>query len=117
MLAEDEARIREVGQSVLESLGYRVLTAADGREALEAYRSVERVDLVITDIVMPEMGGKQLFQELEKVTPGIKVLAITGYVMQEDLEALKEGGFLDVVHKPFDVDVLAQVVRRALDAD
>jgi len=117
LLAEDEARIREVGQSVLESLGYRVLTAADGREALEAYRSVERVDLVITDIVMPEMGGKQLFQELEKVTPGIKVLAITGYVMQEDLEALKEGGFLDVVHKPFDVDVLAQVVRRALDAD
>jgi CheY-like chemotaxis protein len=69
------------------------------------------------------MGGQQLVHELRQATPGLKALAITGYVMREDgdrsgrLEQLKEEGFLDVVHKPFDVDALARAVRRALDED
>jgi signal transduction histidine kinase/ActR/RegA family two-component response regulator len=117
LLVEDDDSIRDAGQSVLESLGYRVLTAADGREALEAYRSAKGVDLVITDVMMPEMGGRQLFRELRGMTPGIKVLAITGYGMQEDLATLEKDGFLDVVHKPFDVDALAQAVHQALDVE
>ena len=115
LLVEDEEKLREVGQGILESLGYRVLTAANGREALAAHRSAQRVDLLLTDLVMPEMGGKRLFRELRKITPALKALVITGYIAQEDLEGLREEGFLDVVHKPFDVDTLATVVRRALD--
>jgi len=117
LLAEDEDRVRELGREVLESLGYRVLTAANGREALEVYRSAERVDLVIADMVMPEMGGKELMEELRKLDPHMKGLIITGYALKEDLRQLKEEGILEVVYKPFDIDTLAQMVRRALDVD
>jgi len=78
---------------------------------------VKGIALVITDVVMPEMGGKQLMQELGRAIPTLKVLALTGYAMEESQEELKEAGFLDVVYKPFEMDTLAQVVRRALDED
>ncbi len=127
LLVEDEEKIREAGKRVLESLGYQVETAADGREALEVYWAAERaclergqdahsrgIDLVITDLVMPEMGGKELIRELRKANPDLKALVITGYVMRQDLKELVEKDFLDVIHKPFDIDGLAKVVRRAL---
>jgi len=118
LLVEDNEKLREGGQELLESLGYRVLVAANGREALEVYHSAERgADLVITDVVMPEMGGKRLVQELRKVDPGLKPLAITGYIVEEDIHKLREEGFLGVIHKPFNVDALAQAVRHALDED
>ncbi|MBU0704803.1 MAG: response regulator, partial [Chloroflexi bacterium] len=133
LLVEDNENLREGGRDLLESLGYRVLTGANGREALEVCRTVKetrpepgrrtrpeqgrRIDLVITDLVMPEMGGKQLMQELGRTIPALKVLALTGYAMEESREELKEAGFLDVVYKPFEVDTLAQIVRWALDED
>jgi signal transduction histidine kinase/CheY-like chemotaxis protein len=117
LLVEDNEKLREVGHSLLESLGYRVLAAANGREALEVYEAEEKVDVVITDLVMPEMGGKELVQELRKSRPAIKALAITGYIMEKAARQLREEGFLDVVYKPFDVKTLAQVVHRALDED
>ena len=115
LLVEDKGTLRAAGQSLLESLGYRVLTAANGREALEVYQAEGGTDLLITDVVMPEMGGKQLIQELRKVTPDLKSLAITGYAVEAVEGMLREAGFLDVVHKPFDVNTLARMVRRALD--
>jgi len=117
LLVEDNEKLLEGGRGLLESLGYRALAAADGRKALEVYQTAGEVDLVITDLVMPEMGGQQLVHELRQATPGLKALAITGYVMREDLEKLKDEGFLDVVYKPFDIDALARAVRRALDED
>jgi len=115
LLVEDNENLREGGRKLLEPLGYRVLTGANGREALEVCQVVKGIDLVITDLVMPEMGGERLMQELRKATPDLKVLAITGYAMEKNREELKDAGFLDVVYKPFDVDVLAQIIRRALD--
>ncbi len=117
LLVEDEEGVRKVGQSVLESLGYRVMTAVNGQEALKVYQAEERVDLLVTDAVMPQMGGVRLLRELQETTPHLKAIAITGYVMPEDLEALKRAGFLDIVHKPFDVPTLAQAVRQVLDSD
>jgi PAS domain S-box-containing protein len=117
LLVEDEDRVREAGCEILESLGYRVLVAADGQVAMQVYRSAERVDLVLTDLIMPEMGGKELAQELKKIDPRVKVLAITGYTLVENVEELKRAGLLDIVQKPFEVKTLARVVRRTLDAD
>jgi CheY-like chemotaxis protein len=121
LLVEDETRLRKAMREVLEALDYRVLTAANGQEALEIYRAVEvcpeqgrRVDLVLADLVMPEMGGKQLIRELKQEDPDLKVLAITGYVMEADQQELKEAGFLDVIRKPFDTSRLARMIRRAL---
>jgi len=117
LLVEDEKRLREVGRDALESLGYRVLTAVNGKEALKIYRAAEQVMLVVTDMIMPEMGGKRLLQKLKQINPHVKVLAITGYAMQEDKKTLKELGFLDVVRKPFNTETLAQVIRQVLDVD
>jgi PAS domain S-box-containing protein len=117
LLAEDEEGVREAGREMLESLGYQVLTAADGRKALEVYKSAERVDLVLTDLVMPEMGGRELIQRLKKTEPQLRALVITGYALTESLRELKEAGILDVVQKPLEVNALAEAVHRALDAD
>jgi PAS domain S-box-containing protein len=116
LLVEDNAGLREASRRILESLGYRVLAAADGGEALAVCQSAG-IDLVITDLVMPEVGGRELVQELRKTRPDLKALAITGYVLQQDVDELRREGFLDVVHKPFDVDAMARMVRRVLDAD
>jgi PAS domain S-box-containing protein len=117
LLAEDEERVRRAGQEILESLGYQVLTAENGREALKVYQSADRIDLVLTDMVMPEMGGKELVQELHKIAPHVMVLAITGYTLVEDVQSMREAGILDVIHKPFEVNILASTIRQALDSD
>lgn len=114
LLVEDEARIQLLGKDLLESLGYQVLTAPNGAAGLEVYRSAERVDLVITDLAMPEMGGRDLVQALKALAPDLKAIAITGYISQKDLRKLRSEGFIDVVHKPFDANRLAAAVRRAL---
>ncbi|MBU0704962.1 MAG: PAS domain S-box protein [Chloroflexi bacterium] len=117
LLVEDKKKLRKAGQEILESLGYRVLTGANGREALETYRSAGEVDLVIADLVMPEMGGKELMRALREMQPTLKGLAITGYIVEEEVQELKKVGFLDTVYKPFKMDTLARMVRRALDED
>jgi len=117
LLAEDDERIRTVAQGILESLGYRVLTAGNGNEALDVYRSEERVDLVITDIVMPGMGGVELIRELRKETPNLKAIATTGYVLAEDRQELEDQGIQDVIRKPFDASRLGEVVRHVMDTE
>ena len=119
LLVEDNARLREAGQSILTALGYRVLTAANGDEALTLYQaesaSGTSPHLLITDLVMPEMGGKALLQALHRHTPNLKALVMTGYTAAESDQDLQASGFLEVIRKPFDADSLARAIRRALD--
>jgi PAS domain S-box-containing protein len=114
LFVEDEEQVREAGRRVLELLGYRVLTASGGREALRVYQAAERIDLVLTDIVMPEMGGKALIQELQRMNPRVKILALTGYTMHEDLQVLRREGFVDTIYKPLDVGTLEEAIRQML---
>jgi len=114
LLVEDEQRVREAGREMLESLNYRVLTAENGRRALEVY-SLQKVDLVLTDLVMPEMGGIRLAQELKDKHPQVKILAITGYAVREDAADLREAGILDVIRKPFEMNLLARAIHHALE--
>jgi len=120
LVVEDDPSVREALSDTLETLDYRVLNAANGQEALEVYRVArsgdrpqQGVDLVLTDLVMPGMGGRELMRELRKMDPRVKGLAVTGYAVSEDL---REEGIVEVVEKPFDVDTLAEAVRRALAA-
>jgi PAS domain S-box-containing protein len=115
LLVEDEERLREVGAEILQSLGYQVLTAANGKQALDAYRSAASIDLIITDVVMPTMGGVELIQELIKIDPHVKALAITGYTLTVDKRELKEAGIIDVVTKPFDAATLGSIISRVLE--
>jgi PAS domain S-box-containing protein len=114
LLVEDEQQIRELGQALLEEMGYRVLVAADGQQALEAFRLVGKVDLLITDVVMPQMGGKELIEELRLLDPHLKAVAISGYALSEDVEEMRQSGIVGIVPKPFDEHTLAHVIRRAL---
>jgi two-component system cell cycle sensor histidine kinase/response regulator CckA len=87
---------------------------ANAQEALEAHQSAEKVDLVITDVMMPGMGGRELMRELRRVDPHLRGVIITGYALAENLETLAAEGIV-IVPKPFDIDTLGEAVRRALD--
>ena len=114
LLAEDEDRVREALQEILETLGYKVLVARNGREALKIYESAKTVDLVLTDVVMPEMGGIELVREIKNRNPHLKGLAITGYMLPEGLAELHEAGIEDIISKPVEVSTLAGAVHRLL---
>jgi PAS domain S-box-containing protein len=115
LLVEDHDDLREAGRQILEALGYRVLTATNGRDALGMLEGV-LVDLLITDVVMPDMGGKALMAELKERYPDLPVVAVTGYTLEGEMEELRQAGFADVLSKPLGAATLAQAVRRALEA-
>ncbi len=113
LLVEDEHNLREACRDTLSGLGYQVVAAANGRDALARLNGRE-ADLVITDLVMPEMGGKRLMRELVRRSPDLPVLAVTGYTMRDQVDRLIDIGFCDVLHKPFDACTLARAVHRHL---
>jgi two-component system cell cycle sensor histidine kinase/response regulator CckA len=117
LLTEDEEQVRQMIRMILEMSGYRVLEAASGEEALAIYKQHEgQIDLVMTDVVMPQMSGRELAQSLEVLHPGIKVLYMSGYTD----DAIVRHGLLDqeiaFLQKPFTPDVLMRKVRGVLDA-
>ena len=113
LLVEDDDVLREVIAELLQTLGYTVLTAANGQKALPIMRD-NTVDLLITDIVMPEMGGERLLQVLQTAENPPPAIAITGYALKEDRDALRAAGFAEIIKKPFNAQSLAQAVSRTL---
>ncbi|MBI5015975.1 MAG: PAS domain S-box protein [Deltaproteobacteria bacterium] len=112
LLAEDDDAAREVSRDGLEALGYRVLTATDGLDALHRWeaRSGE-IALVLSDAIMPGMGGVELARELRAQQPGSKVVLMSGYPLPE----ASRDAVLDWIQKPFSMDELGRRVRWALD--
>lgn len=115
LLVEDDDGVRLYCRELLDSLGYRVLVAKNGQEALEMYQAQAPIDLLLTDLVMPLLGGRELIGMLRTVTPTLKTIVLTGYTAT-DLAELRAQGINEIVQKPFTGRVLAQVVRRVLDA-
>lgn len=116
LFVEDEPMVLGAGRAMLESLGYTVLTAKDGEEGLKTYLAHwDEISLVLTDMVMPRMGGRDLHEALTRVNPEVKVVLVSGYSMNQSLDELMSAGFKGFVHKPFRADNLARAVREALD--
>jgi CheY-like chemotaxis protein len=124
LVVEDNAAMREALVDTLELLNYRALEAANGREALEIlerqtlevsedFQSLE-IALVLSDVVMPEMGGIALFHVLKQRYSAIRVVLLTGHPMEEELETLRAEGLSDWLPKPPSPEQLAQVVAQAL---
>jgi PAS domain S-box-containing protein len=114
LLADDEPLIRTLGRTILEDLGYRVVLASDGDEAVEAYRR-ERPDLVILDLTMPRMNGRDACRQLSGIEPSVRVLMSSGF-SADTADALREAGVRGFVAKPYRPADLAAAVRSALDA-
>lgn len=100
---------------MLASLDYEVVIAASGREALHAYGTAIP-DLLVTDLVMPDMGGRGLTRALRQRPPNLRALLVTSYGVEEALDELEEDGVADVIEKPVAAHTLARVVRRVLEA-
>ncbi|MBI5571604.1 MAG: PAS domain S-box protein [Desulfomonile tiedjei] len=117
LIVDDEEMVRDLGKRILERAGYTVLTAAGGQQALDLYsRHGGKVSLVVLDLIMPEMGGKQCLEELLKLDPMATVLIASGYFQGGAEHEAVKGGAKGFVGKPFDMNQLAQAVRTILDA-
>jgi two-component system NtrC family sensor kinase len=118
LVVEDESDVRGLVVNMLSSLGYNVISAANGREALEAFEAAGReVDLAVTDIVMPGMDGISLARELRSRVPGLRVIAISGYATGLSAESLRDAGVMEMIRKPFKIRALAETVSRCLAAE
>ena len=116
LLVEDEKGVRELAREFLESNGYSVLLAEDGNDAIElVHKHPGKIDLLLTDVVMPGMSGRDLAERIEGLRPGIKVLYMSGYTDQ----AIVHHGILDsdsvLLQKPFTLSGLARKLREALE--
>ncbi len=113
LVAEDEESVRDLCRAALAERGYRVLEAGSGAEALEVLNHArEPIHLLLADLVMPGMGGRELARRAQEIRPGIRALFVTGYAPDAPEEV---PGHDSVVLKPFTLDELARKVRKALD--
>jgi two-component system, cell cycle sensor histidine kinase and response regulator CckA len=117
LIVDDEAMIISVGRGLLESLEYTILTAQDGPSALAIYKeSKDRIDLVILDMVMPEMNGGEVFDELKKINSNVKVLLSSGYSLNGQASKIINRGCVGFIQKPFTIRDIASQLRRIFDA-
>lgn len=116
LVIDDEFPVRNVLSLSLEHLGYTVSMAASGEEGIELYRqSKEPFDLVILDMLMPNMTGDQVYFRLRELDRAVKVLLISGYSSQESVELVLENGGMGFIQKPFTISELAERVRQCID--
>jgi len=117
LLVDDEDIIMDVGQEMLKMLGYVVLPARSGKEAIEAYiKNKDKIDLVILDMIMPDMAGGETYDKLKEVNPNIKVLLSSGYSINSQASEILESGCNGFIQKPFNMKALSIKIREILDA-
>jgi len=115
LLADDEGYLRETVKEVFNSIGYTVLSASNGSEAIDLFRkNISRIDLVILDVVMPSMGGIEAATIIQGMKHDIPFVFMTGY---SSLNPLEQPGFehAELIRKPFDIQLLSQEIRNLLD--
>ena len=116
LLVDDEDMIIDVGEGFLKNLGYNVLLARSGKEAIEIYeKNKDKIDIVILDMIMPEMGGRETYDRMKEINPDIKVLLSSGYSINGQASEILERGCDGFIQKPFNMKELSQGVREILD--
>jgi CheY-like chemotaxis protein len=115
LLVDDEKSLRKLGKRVLTAAGYRVLEASDGAMALRvAAEEVGEIDLVLTDVEMPTLGGRGMVDELHELSPGLRVLFMSGYTDNEILRRGIRTSETEFLQKPFTAEALCAAVRSVL---
>jgi PAS domain S-box-containing protein len=115
LIVDDEEVLRNTSQAQLEWLGYRVLLAQNGEEALEIYRQHwQEIELVLLDMIMPLMNGRDCFAALKQINPQVRVILCSGYSATEDIVGIREAGLAGVLSKPYTLAGLSKAVAQAL---
>jgi two-component system cell cycle sensor histidine kinase/response regulator CckA len=115
LVVDDEEQVRRAAGRILERMGFEVLSAEDGREAVAIFRShADEIVLVLLDMMMPRMGGERTFTELRRIRPEVKVVLSSGYNQQEAVDRFVGRGLAGFIQKPYPKDELERVVREAL---
>jgi nitrogen-specific signal transduction histidine kinase/CheY-like chemotaxis protein len=117
LLVEDERSVRELADRILSDRGYKVTPCSDGKEALRAFASAPgEIDIVVTDLIMPGMSGRELVQALRQIRPGVAALYVSGYTEDEIIRRGLHDPNVAFLQKPFTADELTNKVRAVLDA-
>ncbi|NQZ70614.1 MAG: response regulator, partial [Lentisphaeria bacterium] len=115
LVIDDESVIRQTATALLTSMGYTVLVSENGRSGFELYQDEkENIDLVLLDMVMPQMNGLECFNLLIKENPDIKVILSSGYLRDADISDMKEKGLKDFIRKPYRSIELSQKIAGIL---
>jgi len=116
LIIDDEETLLDLTREILENLGYKIITAQGALEGIETFRAkYDEIDLVILDMMMPEMTGREVYPILKSVDPNVKVLLATGLSVGERVDELLAMGVTHLVSKPYSVDDLATQVRQTID--
>ena len=111
LLVDDEETVRGIGKEMLQELGFEVVTANNGREAVEIFKSHQDFTFVIMDLTMPHMDGEQCFRELRLIKPNVKVIMSSGYNEQEVTQKFVGKGLAGFIQKPYKLSVLKEIVQ------
>jgi CheY-like chemotaxis protein len=115
LLVDDEEIIVDVTGLMLKQIGFEVVIAHNGTEAIDLYQTHQtHIDLVILDMVMPDMGGGDTYERLKAMNPEVRVILSSGYSLDAEASAILERGCSDFIQKPFDLQSLAQKIQDVL---
>ena len=115
LLVDDEDIIINVDRKLLKQLGYKVLIAKNGTTALKIFKARhQNIDLVLLDIIMPDIGGDKVYAEMKRVKPDVKVLVSSGYSIDWQARKMLENGCSGFIQKPFKISQLAFQIREIL---
>lgn len=116
LFIDDEDMIIEIAEEILEQLGYKVLIARSGKEAIETYeKNKDHIDIVLLDMIMPDMSGSETYDRMKKIDPDIKVLLFSGYSINGQATDILDRGCNGFIQKPFKMKELSQKLREILD--
>src|SRR5512136_334010 len=116
LFVDDEDVIIDVNREILESLGYKVVAAKSGQDAIDVYRKLRgKISLVILDMIMPGMDGEATYDSLKKANPELRVILSSGYSKNEQAKAILEKGCQAFIQKPFSISDLSMTIRQVLD--
>jgi CheY-like chemotaxis protein len=118
LLADDEDDILKIGKEMLETLGYQVVTAKDGMEAVEVYgKNGDHIDFVLLDLVMPNMAGGEAYDRIKEMNPTVKVILCSGYSIDGEAREILRRGCDAFIQKPFDLKELSRRIREILEGE
>ena len=116
MIIDDEEMVLDVGTAMLNKMGYQVLAAENGQKAVEIYEKNSRnIDLIILDMIMPSLNGKDTYKKLKAINPDLKVILSSGYSLNEQAMEILNCGCDDFIQKPFNMAQLSEKVRQILN--